>query len=69
MTDEEARAVEKDYEHKCDFCTWRFKIGRGMMIHRANCVQNYGTTEAAWEIEDIVCRCVWSQGCTMVQIK
>ena len=53
VTDKEARKTEKKYEHKCDFCERRFKTRKGMLIHRANCQHNYGTTDEVYVLEDI----------------
>ena len=54
ITQEEARAVEEKYDHKCDFCIRRFKSRRGMLIHRAQCQHNYATTDKAFPLEDIL---------------
>ena len=54
VTKEEVMAVEAGYEHKCDFCTRRFKTRRGMLIHRNKCPQNYNTTEEAFELDEVI---------------
>ena len=53
VTEEEARAAESDYGHKCDFYPRKFKSQRNMLIHRANCIYNYNTTDEVFVIEDI----------------
>ena len=53
-TSEEVKAVETKYQHKCDFCSRRFKTQANMLKHRAHCVYNYGTTSEVYEIEKIV---------------
>ena len=53
-TSAEAKAVEAKYQHKCDFCSRRFKTQANMQKHRAHCVYNYDTTSEVFEIESIV---------------
>ena len=53
-TTSEAKAMEKKYKHKCDFCSRRFKTEINMMKHRAHCIYNYGTTDEIYEVEKIV---------------
>ena len=54
VTKEEIMAAQEDFEHKCDFCSRRFKTLAAMRVHRANCPYNYATTEEVFEVEDIV---------------
>ena len=53
VTEEEARAAEEGYGHKCDFCPRKFKSQRNMLIHRATCIYNYDTTDEVFAIEKI----------------
>ena len=54
MTEEEVKAIEKEYKHFCDFCPRRFKTKRAMRIHRSICCYNYETTAEVYEVEDII---------------
>ena len=69
VTSAEAAAAEAGFKHKCDFCPRRFKTQRHMLIHRANCNHNYGTTDEVFEVEDIARWRFWQQHCAMVQGK
>ena len=51
---EEALAAQEKFKVKCDFCTRRFKTKAAMYTHRASCPYNYGTTEEAFEVEEVV---------------
>ena len=53
VTAAEAKAVEKTYKFKCDFCPRRFKTEKNMQIHRCNCIHNYNTTQEIFEVEKI----------------
>ena len=53
VTDTDAATVKKEYKHKCDFCTRRFKTSKAMHNHRASCIFNYGTTDEVYELEGI----------------
>jgi len=50
----EAKAAEKKYKFKCDFCPRRFKTERNMQIHRCNCIYNYNTTQEVFEVEQVI---------------
>ena len=57
VIENEMRAVEDTYKHKCDFCEWKFKTEKGMLIHRTGCDLNYGTTDEVFTVEEIVGLC------------
>ena len=55
------KALDKkmaSYKYACTFaeagCTQRFKTRRGMNIHVANCSYNYGRTDEAYPVEEIL---------------
>ena len=54
VTNAEAKAVEKKYKFKCDFCPRRFKTEKNMQIHRCSCIHNYDTTQEIFEVEQVV---------------
>ena len=54
ITAAEAKAEEKKYKFKCDFCPRRFKTDKNMQIHRCNCIYNYDTTQEVYEVEEVV---------------
>ena len=54
MTKEEIAQAQDKFEHKCDFCTRKFKTLSAMRIHRDKCPYNYDTTDEAFEVESIV---------------
>ena len=51
---EAAAAAQTAFKHKCDFCEWRFKSHRDILIHRNNCVHQYNTTDEKFVVEEIV---------------
>ena len=53
VTEAEVAAVEADYGHKCNFCIRPFKTETGMLIHRAQYIHNYNTTNEVFELEGI----------------
>ena len=54
VTKEEIAQAQDKFEHKCDFCTRKFKTLAAMRIHRDKCPYNYDTTDEAFEVESIV---------------
>ena len=54
ISETEAKAAERKYKFKCDFCPRRFKTEKNMQIHRCSCIYNYDTTEEVFEVEKIV---------------
>ena len=54
VSEAEMLAAQKKFKIKCDFCERRFKTEAAMHTHRASCPHNYGTTEEAFPVEEIV---------------
>lgn len=54
VTETEAKAAERKYKFKCDFCPRRFKTKRSIQIHGCSCIYNYGTTQEVFEVEKVV---------------
>ena len=48
----------KSYKYKCEFatagCTQKFKTKAGMVIHVGCCSFNYGRTEKAYPVEEVM---------------
>ena len=57
VTEAEAKAAEKKYKFKCDFCSRRFKTDRNMQIHRCSCtlcIYNYNTSQEVFEVDQVL---------------
>ena len=58
LTEEAIKKMMKSYKYACTFakagCTQRFKTKKGMAIHACSCSFNYGRTEEAFPVEEVL---------------
>lgn len=51
---EEAKEVQQQFKHECEYCERKFQSARAMNIHKSSCMYAYTATAEEYEVENIV---------------